>query len=1152
MLKKIIVFLACALIVTGLFFICLMFSFFLEKKVIHAILIWFLLLAGLVLFRFLWGFAAQFKGSLIHRKISSKCKLSQVEILFYERWKYGRRILNRISKRKNDIPWFIVVGGKSGKSTLLSSIADPMISNELPCKIKPTKSLRWWFFRQSAYLEIPHGVLHPKSRVRKVWGKFSLWIKKAKKPSGVILFVSAQDLAKCDKSALYNEGRVIRELLEPLYRSTGICLPVYVVINECDHIPGFHSWASCLPEGAQNRPLGGCWQHALMIDAKDPDYINPFFEALTEGVQCSQLRTLAGRMPEKSTLLMLGLKRKILHLREGLHAYLSSLSQPDSYAMHCSLHGIWLSATEFKDDNHDAYRTFFSKELFSSELPQLVKKIDKKHYGIFRQLLSHRVLPSLCFVFSLIISLNFIHSLFLLNKISKLTIDNGLVSYLEHDASSLSRVKYGVFLPLIKIKNEQLISNVKSKVIFSETPLSNVIADYNEAFLNADLPLRREMILSLSQAILMLKEASFNESLSNGSYQKFPVSLFISRAESSLDRKQAYLLEMSLLQAKDISAHINVLRRLLLTLLNSDDTFSWLFVPEGSLYDVRASDFGYPSVVSSSTVNSRDKANFLSGIFTHQGEKLLLEWGQRISQSLDEDDQNAFINRFSVHIASKRQDAWLVFLKGIPVNVTHPLGESAWHHFMSETHKRGSPSLRLFQFVEQDLASIHENMTQPWLAELRRVNLLRKVATNTASLFDNLHLIDNKLLTRLGLLMNMGDKQQNISSADHQALSLYKSWDSDLLKIFSEVSNTYSRKGASFLGDSSEEKSNDRLISDLFMSFQSFRNRFEVSQNEFSADTVWNILNVENNLAALSLINNQSCNLQKLWDKEVIWPLNNLDKRADHNKKVVKTAELIRAFVRKNTIDFMEFSNIGLDAKRINSINFPFEPNFLHLVKSIITPDDLVDYPEKQDAQGSDELAEIAEEITVLSENIAELTASTFPVNITSLPATLPRPMRLMPTGTRLELFCNDDKQKLENNNFSQQKAFTWSPQSCDKLTLTINFPGFETTINYTGESAFPDFVRDFSSGVKKIPAMNFENGEMLSEIGIDEVIVRYSISNSRAILQNWRDLKILKSSYADAVSKQKEKIREAENIKKSRVSDIQLNEIPVTISYCQ
>lgn len=346
MLKKLTSFVAWALFLCVLFIVCLVISSVLGQEIIYAFMMWFVVILTILIARFIWGFSSGITQAKYIAALKAKFKLTRLEYVLSEHWKTGAAVIKRIRRRKQPIPWFILTGGRSGKTTLMAGAGLPLFSNEPESSlVVPTRTLRWWFFRSAGFLDLSSHFLSKTPAFERGWLRLVNWCGRLPAPAGIVVCVSVTELLEKDEAALHLHARHIRTQIEPLVNKVRRRLPVYLFITCCDRVAGFSHWANKLSPAQRQQPLGYYWRHSPVVDGKDPALLDPLFTCVKDGLDKVRVSQLSGGEPDGETLPLMNFPEQLPQLQPALQRYLAALCEPDAYFQPAELGGIWFTAT---------------------------------------------------------------------------------------------------------------------------------------------------------------------------------------------------------------------------------------------------------------------------------------------------------------------------------------------------------------------------------------------------------------------------------------------------------------------------------------------------------------------------------------------------------------------------------------------------------------------------------------------------------------------------------------------------------------------------------------------------------------------------------------------------------------------------------------
>lgn len=172
--------------------------------------------------------------------------------------------------RHAHLPWFIMLGpSHAGKSTLLqlpSLSFSRMAFEALPSDNHPQAD--WLISNESLVIDVPSWYIMAEE-ARLPWHAFVRYLKKIRGTQslqGVLIAISCNALLQ-DEQLITQIDR-IRARVDALYQLMGRCLPIQIVITQCDQLRGFHTFFSQLDEKARALPWGMTFNPQSPIQAQ--------------------------------------------------------------------------------------------------------------------------------------------------------------------------------------------------------------------------------------------------------------------------------------------------------------------------------------------------------------------------------------------------------------------------------------------------------------------------------------------------------------------------------------------------------------------------------------------------------------------------------------------------------------------------------------------------------------------------------------------------------------------------------------------------------------------------------------------------------------------------------------------------------------------
>jgi type VI secretion system protein ImpL len=159
------------------------------------------------------------------------------------------------------LPWFLMVGpGGAGKSEALKTSG--LFSALTPPQAEGgTQNCDWWVSNTMLVLDTAGRYAIPidVARDRGEWYRLLRLVRHyhGREPlNGMILTVSANELASQPDDKLRADGGQVRERIEEAIQELGVDFPVYVLVTKCDQLEGFGEFFGVLPQRIANDAVG--------------------------------------------------------------------------------------------------------------------------------------------------------------------------------------------------------------------------------------------------------------------------------------------------------------------------------------------------------------------------------------------------------------------------------------------------------------------------------------------------------------------------------------------------------------------------------------------------------------------------------------------------------------------------------------------------------------------------------------------------------------------------------------------------------------------------------------------------------------------------------------------------------------------------------
>ncbi len=252
-------------------------------------------------------------------------------------WRYGT-------------PWVMLLGEKSaGKSSIAASISSghrqTLLLREKHLAIDGSD----WHFYDGGVLIDPLGDLPTAaadSTDGKVWSAFlsALELHRPERPlDAIVLNISARTLLNADYATRQACAEQSYEQLFTLQKRFEFAYPIYVVVNQCDSIPGFGAfWQPHeLDKSPRGKEMWGWSSPSLQDSGSAPENVASAWRKMRDGMLQLQIEAAASDRKLDDGDRFFLFPQEFQRLQEPLAAFLEVVFQPSVYHANFYLRGIY-------------------------------------------------------------------------------------------------------------------------------------------------------------------------------------------------------------------------------------------------------------------------------------------------------------------------------------------------------------------------------------------------------------------------------------------------------------------------------------------------------------------------------------------------------------------------------------------------------------------------------------------------------------------------------------------------------------------------------------------------------------------------------------------------------------------------------------------
>jgi len=297
---------------------------------------------------------------------SSDDQASREELaLLQERMSEALEVLQKTRLGRNEkqylyqMPWYMLIGPPgSGKTTLLthSGLRFPLAEERGSQSIGGvggTRNCDWWFSEDAVLLDTAGRYTTQDSNEmvdRSAWLGF-LDILKKHRPrralNGVIVIISLSDLLNFNESERLLHVNAIRSRVSELYDKFNIRLPVYLIFNKCDVLPGFMDYFSDLDRAGREQVWGTTFSNIEGDNSTNLEGFDAEFEQLQQRLNEALIRKLDEERGREKRSLIYAFPQQFSTIREAVGVFVNELFQSSQYQQMSMVRGIYFtSATQ--------------------------------------------------------------------------------------------------------------------------------------------------------------------------------------------------------------------------------------------------------------------------------------------------------------------------------------------------------------------------------------------------------------------------------------------------------------------------------------------------------------------------------------------------------------------------------------------------------------------------------------------------------------------------------------------------------------------------------------------------------------------------------------------------------------------------------------
>ncbi|MFH1139980.1 MAG: type VI secretion protein IcmF/TssM N-terminal domain-containing protein [Pseudomonadota bacterium] len=1053
-----------------------------------------------------------------------------------QRWMEALEVLrgSRLRKYGNPLyvlPWYLVVGETgSGKTTAVARarLQSPLTEAGPTSGLGGTRNCDWWFFESAIVLDTAGRYVIPLDEVqdKEEWRDFLTLLAKYRKRepiNGLVAVIAADKLLQAGEDEATDNGRAIRRRIDEIMRTLGARFPVYILVTKMDQVPGFEAFGRFLPPELLGQALGQ--GNSSLI--QDPEA----FTRQTVKIACERFKDLRLLLLSRNTPADPGLilfPDEFAGLAPSLAVFAKALFEENPYQETPLLRGLYFSSGRQDGEVYSrlvegangapAYKAvlpgtekgLFLRDLFSKVLPP-----DRFLFSPLKEFVSWKKLTrnlglsawaGLVLCACGLLTMSFLHNL---NTLSGFAIDmhrprsfssslgqNLLVidKFLE-ELQEMEKQNRSWKLPDMGLRqslevewelkkqfcdmfrknflnafDQQVLSKIGG--FSSSTPGETIGAfvQHLETRINLiDAGLRGDSLEDI-EALPQVKYQGFLDSQTHTASWSPMASSFLPLYSYYISWDENRIL---------LNTEKNNLRSMLEQVANvQGTTLNWLVKwvevsPE--LEPVRLADFwGRDRLADPDRI-------IVPSAYTTKGRKKIGEFLADFEVSLgDPMYLKERIKNFDAWYWSEYLKAWWLFGQAFDQGSVRMASDHDRRALAETMADPNNPYYSLLHVMADELAPLQARteITQP--AWLKGVFSYREViqaaveqeAAKSAGTIGKVAEASRNVI-RQAVRAPDSESWKNIKSLI-KSVDVAKEYDDALADIIPVTASRETAYKAAIKCFNSDPRSGD-APSPFHQAHAALvqLQRINTDQNFDRDNLFWRLLSGPLEFLLAYTTHEAACELQNQWEGLVLAGVQNVPEVKIRSVLFNQDGQsgLVQKFIQGPAAPFLGRTKDGYYSRAFLEKNFPFTHDFFSFLN-----------------HGAAQTQMILQE---------------YKVSISNQPLAVNDEAQIEPYAAILNLDCASGAQQLENYNFPAGLTFSWQPDKCGTVTLTIKFSDFSLTKTYPGVNGFPSFLSDFSSGTKLFKPDDFrEYSEQLKTLDVSGIKLTYVIRGGLPVLQ--------------------------------------------------
>jgi len=1035
------------------------------------------------------------------------------------------------------LPWQLMLGDDaSDKTAVLNSARLSRPTLDTPLLNAGPREINWHLYNRGIVIDTPSHFVQPEVEGSdEDWLRLLMQLEKHRREepiNGILINLSVPSLYSMSSEKIDKLAQKYRRLLEDVVQILGVRVPVNILLNHTEALPGFGAWAASLAPEQTSEALGAEYNGDIEVDQ--------FALQLTKRIaaRIREFNLLALR-DQASTPDMLRLPARFQDLDRALAHFVSALFETNQFQEPQTLRGVYFSAegivaeTALSTTDAEADvtpQTLFVTALFSRILPAQRGELEALSAAQQARLRKKRIqaVGWAAVVAGVAVAMSSLYWLDraalheagrvyarqlnqagdLDSRVSNLVAYQDLILRLE-DSRFFPWLAPGTEPAFIARMKEDFANRVEAQLLeevdrlfverLDNTFFKDNTADLGKAAEYAGLLVRRINLLGAwlngagEMELSALPQAFDTETFANSDPESLePLNKLYIRSmvwgrETHPDtQKDTVLAQRTQLQAK--------LDRVL---SHAGADLSWMIAwanASSQLKSYKVSDFwkaGSGSVKQDVEVPRA---------FTLLGKTQIDGFVEELKQASGKDSLiNEALPKFYDVYRVQYIKAWENFALSFSNGTTSLRTREEWLSVINNLSNGRNIYFNALNLVDNELAPYRDDAEVPeWVALSNYYQDMRALGPSDGT--DNTK--RNNFLTNLALktIGKAGPVGKYISGAGTSALATKKKYDKAAGKASggptdaeraaqieeaTKLLQAYQTAIGEFVYNAEVRSSSYAATTALFndpenpakggtpyaAAFDSVQKLQAIMGKETYANVAfWKLYKAPLDLIRGFMLQEASCQLDDAWRNTVLAELEGLPdfKRDDYLRG---ESGILWTFMSGTAAPFVRQElGKGFIMRRAQGSALNIDHNFLTFVAR-------------------------AKE--------TRKAASTVNVEVKAYPSSLNGDAKTVISKSALTVSCPEASYDLHNYNYPINRRFPWTT-ACTGVNLELNLSSLTMTKSWQGPTAFPDFIKTFGGGPRSFTPNDFpEFSGQLSELGVKEIRLQFDVQGAGQVLQS-------------------------------------------------